>query len=132
MKASIKFATALILAAGAVAGSINVAHAGAGGSAGTISAQFTVTGNNLTGTAGAVAVGKLGAVTSGTATPTELSATAAGYAGDLTITNFSTDTIGYGAFADALLGDEQKNNFAGTLKSSVNLVPGPTTGVKLQ
>jgi hypothetical protein len=131
MKASIKFATALILATGAVVGSINVAHAGQGGSAGTISAQFTESGNNLTATAGAVAVGKLGAVTSGTAGVTDLSATAAGYAGDLTITNFSTNTIGYGAFADTNLGTAQGNDFAGD-KSGVSLLPGVDTGVKLK
>jgi hypothetical protein len=65
MKASIVFATGLILAAGAVVGSINVAHAGAAGSAGSISAEFSA-GNVLTGTAGAVAVGKTGAFSSGT------------------------------------------------------------------
>ncbi len=65
MKASILFATGLILAAGAVVGSINVAHAGSAGSAGSISAEFTA-GNVLSGTAGAVAVGKTGAFTAAT------------------------------------------------------------------
>ena len=48
MKASIVFATGLMLAAGVVTGSINAAQAGEGGAAGSISAQFTETGNSLT------------------------------------------------------------------------------------
>ncbi len=131
MKASIKFATGLILAAGAVVSSINVAHAGQAGSAGSISAQFTPTGNTLLSTAGAVAAGKTGAFTTANGTATDISAVAAGYSGALTVTNFGTSTVGYAATDDGRLGTPQANNFDGAVpKTSVNLVPA-TVGVKL-
>lgn len=131
MKASIKFATGLILAAGAVVGSINAAHAGQAGSAGSISAQFSTTGNSLTATAGAVAAGKTGAFTTANGTVADISAIAAGYSGILTVSNFSTATVGYAATDDGRLGTAQANNFDGTApKTSVNLVPA-TVGVKL-
>jgi hypothetical protein len=137
MKASIVFATGLILAAGAVAGFSNAAHAGAAGSAGSISAQFSVTGNNLTATAGAVATGKAGAFTTGTASApaggvADITAVAAGYAGSLSITDLNTVNVDYtvGTETAASLGQAQGNNFDGTQKTSVNLVPA-TVGVKL-
>jgi hypothetical protein len=133
MKASIVFATGLILAAGAVAGFSNAAHAGAAGSAGSISAQFSTTGNRLEATAGAVATGKAGAFTTGTASTADTTAVAAGYSGALSITDLNTANIDYtiGTETAASLGQAQGNNFAGTTKTSVNLVPGPTTGVAL-
>jgi hypothetical protein len=131
MKASILFTTGLILAAGAVVGSINVAHAGVAGSAGSISAQFTATGNNLVSTAGAVAAGKTGAFTTASGTTTDISAVAAGYSGVLTVTGFSTSTVGYSAADDTLKSITQANNFDGAApKTSVNLVPA-TVGVSL-
>jgi hypothetical protein len=155
MKASIVFATGLILAAGAVVGSINVAHAGSGGSAGSISAEFSSTTNspnNLTGTAGAVAVGKTGAFTAGTANggtpaipatgvlgqpgftpgtpagPSEFTAVAGGYGGILTV-NAAGNT--FTVAEDLLLGTTQANLFDSTNKNSVNLVPS-TVGVTLK
>ncbi len=158
MKASIVFATGLILAAGAVFGSINVAHAGSAGSAGSISAEFSA-GNVLTGTAGAVAVGKTGAFTSGTsnggtalipatfgppvnntpgplltpevpAAPASFTAVAGGYGGRLTVD--ATGTI-FTVAEDTLLGTAgvQANVFDSTAKNSVNLVPS-TVGVSLK
>lgn len=153
MKASIVFATGLILAAGTVIGSINVAHAGSAGSAGSISAEFSA-GNVLTGTAGAVAVGKTGAFTSGTsnggtpaipatgvlgqpgftpgtaATPGDFTAVAAGYGGILTVNPTGTT---FTVAEDLLLGTAgiQANIFDSTNKSSVNLVPA-TVGVTLK
>lgn len=134
MKASIVFATGLILAAGAVAGFSNAAHAGAAGAAGSISAQFT-TGNTLSATAGAVATGKTGAFTTATGSApaggvADITAVATGYAGTLAITNLNT-TNSYTIGDEALVTAVQGNNFAATLKTSVNLVPGPGTGVKL-
>ena len=137
MKASIVFATGLILAAGAVAGFSNAAHAGAAGSAGSISAQFTVTGNTLTATAGAVATGKNGAFTTATGGApaggvADITAVAAGYSGTLTITDLGTANVDYGVTAETPtgLGIAQGNNFDGAAKTSVNLVPA-TVGVKL-
>jgi hypothetical protein len=138
MKASIVFATGLILAAGAVAGFSNAAHAGAAGSAGSISAQFSVTGNSLTATAGAVATGKTGAFTTATGSApaggtADITAVATGYAGTLTITQLNTTGVDYEIGLETLgaQGAAQGNNFNGTAKTSVNLVPGPTTGVAL-
>jgi hypothetical protein len=157
MKASIVFATGLILAAGAVVGSINVAHAGSGGSAGSISAEFSSTTNspnNLTGTAGAVAVGKTGAFTAGTAnggtpaipatgvlgqpgftpgtpaTPGDFTAVAGGYGGILTVNATGTT---FTVAEDTLLGTAgvQANVFDSANKNSVNLVPS-TVGVTLK
>jgi hypothetical protein len=133
MKASILFATGLILAAGAVFGSTNIAQAGAGGSTGSISAEFA-TGNVLKATAGAVSVGKAGSITGATGTANEITASSVGYAGALTVGSFNTAVVDYGVAAEtdgnvALL---QGNLFGGTTKSSVNLVPGAGTGVNLQ
>jgi hypothetical protein len=132
MKASILFATGLILAAGTVVGSINVAHAGEGGSAGSISAQFSA-GNKLTATAGAVAVGKSIAITSGSTgliNAEGVSAVAIGSAGAISTVNFNTADVDYTGSPDSLPGEEQKNDFTGTKKSSVNLVPS-SVGVSL-
>ena len=137
MKASIVFATGLILAAGAVAGFSNAAHAGAAGSAGSISAQFTTTGNTLTATAGAVATGKNGAFTTATGSApaggvADITAVAAGYSGALTISDLNTTLVDYAVTAEGAtgLGIAQGNNFDGVNKTSVNLVPA-TVGVKL-
>ena len=131
MKASILFATGLILATGIVIGAMDAAHAGAGGSAGSISAQFTATGNDLTATAGAVAVGKTGAVTSATTTPTGITAAAAGYSGGIVVTKFNDTDISYDAGLDNSVGTAQANNFNSTAKSGLNLVPA-TVGVSLK
>lgn len=135
MKASIVFATGLILAAGAVAGFSNAAHAGTAGAAGSISAQFT-TGNTLSATAGAVATGKTGAFTTATGSApaggvADITAVATGYAGTLGITALNTTSSVYTIGDEAVVTAVQGNNFAATLKTSVNLVPGPGTGVKL-
>jgi hypothetical protein len=132
MKASIVFATGLILAAGAVFGSSNIAHAGVGGSAGSISAEFNAA-NALSATAGAVAVGKAGAITTATGSATAITASAVGYAGGLTVNNFNSENVEYivTADSDAGLALQQGNNFAGTTKTSTNLLPA-TVGVSLQ
>jgi hypothetical protein len=132
MKASIVFATGLILAAGAVFGSSNIAQAGVGGSAGSISAEFT-TGNVLSATAGAVAVGKAGAITVATGSTTDITASAVGYAGGLTVTGFNTTGVIYTVVADtdAGLALQQGNAFAGAA-SGTSLLPGTTTGVSLK
>jgi hypothetical protein len=130
MKASIVFATGLILAAGTVVGSINVAHAGAAGSAGSISAQFDA-GNVLTGTAGAVAVGKSIAITTTTATVGgDITAVAVGSAGRINTVDFNSATVTYVGSADATLGTAQANDFDGGNKSKTNLTPA-TAGVSL-
>lgn len=129
MKASILFATGLMLAAGVVTGSINAAQAGEAGAAGSISAEFTPTGNNLAATAGAVAVGKNGAVTTSRTNATEISSVAFGYAGQMNVTNINGDA-NYLLTAENLtqLGESQRNAFG----SAPNLnLAGPTSGVTL-
>jgi hypothetical protein len=132
MKASIVFATGLILAAGAVFGSSNIAQAGVGGSAGSISAEFKAA-NVLSATAGAVAVGKAGAITVATGSTTDITASAVGYAGALTVTDFNTTKVKYevAAETDAGLALVQGNTFNGTAKSGTSLLP-TSTGVALQ
>ncbi len=132
MKASIVFATGLMLAAGVVAGSINAAQAGEAGAAGSISAQFTTTGNQLTATAGAVAVGKAGAFTTSRTNATDISSVAVGYGGGLTVTGINDATsVNYVATGEttAQLGVVQGNVFASA--PGLNLLPGPTTGVTI-
>jgi hypothetical protein len=133
MKASIVFATGLILAAGAVVGFSNAAHAGAGGSTGSISASFS-TGNVLSATAGAVSVGKAGSITTATGNATTITASSVGYAGSVLVTDFNTAAVTYEVNVDtnAGLALSQGNNFAGTDKSGSSLLPGPTTGVSLK
>ncbi len=132
MKASIVFATGLMLAAGAVFGSSNIAHAGVGGSAGSISAEFG-TANALKATAGAVAVGKAGAITTATGSTTDITASAVGHAGVLTVTGFNTAGVTYTVVADTDAGLllSQGNTFAGTA-SGTSLLPGANTGVTLK
>lgn len=131
MKASIVFATGLMLAVATIAGGINVARAGEGGAAGSISAQFTAAGNNLTATAGAVAVGKASAATSARTTTTNISAVAVGNAGLLEINNINAAIeykVATGEDATALAVG-QGNTFGSS--PSLNLLPGPTTGVTI-
>jgi hypothetical protein len=132
MKASIVFATGLILAAGTVVGSINVAHAGAAGTAGSISATFTETGNVLTGTAGAVAVGKSIAITTTTATfGGDITAVAIGSAGKIDTVNFNSADVKYTGGEDTKLKTGQANDFDAKLPSSTNL-NGKDAGLTLQ
>jgi hypothetical protein len=135
MKASIVFATGLMLAAGVVTGSINAAQAaGEGGAAGSISADFTATGNNLTATAGAVAVGKSGAFTTSRGSSAGISSVAVGYAGALGVTgiNDSSPTgVGYTLTQENTteIAIGQANAFVG---GSPNLnLAGPTSGVSI-
>ncbi|WP_295613740.1 hypothetical protein [Chamaesiphon sp. GL140_3_metabinner_50] len=138
MKASIVFATGLMLAAGIVTGSINAAHAaGEAGAAGSISAEFSATGNNLTATAGAVAVGKSGAFTTSRGSAANISSVAVGYAGSLAVTgiNDSQAAVGVGytltAESAAQLQVAQGNAFNAGSAPSLNLLPGTTTGVTI-
>jgi hypothetical protein len=131
MKVSIIFATGLMLATGVVAGSINVAQAGEGGAAGSISAQFTATGNNLTATAGAVAVGKSGAFTTARTTAADISAVAVGNGGVLAVNGINAAIVDYAVTQEAggVLGTLQGNTF--TSAPTLNLLPGNTTGVTI-
>ena len=134
MKASIVFATGLMLAAATVAGSITTAHAGEGGAAGSISAQFTgAAGNALTATAGSVAVGKAAAFTTARTTATNISAVAVGTGGILTVTGINNAIVNYTVTGetDAGLGVGQANTLASA--PSLQITPaGPTpTGVTL-
>ena len=134
MKASIVFATGLMLAAATVAGSITTAHAGEGGAAGSISAQFTgLTGNALTATAGSVAVGKAAAFTTARTTATNISAVAVGTGGILTVTGINNAIVNYTVTGETAtgLGVEQGNSLASA--PSLQITPeGPTpTGVTL-
>ena len=134
MKASIVFATGLMLAAATVAGSITTAHAGEGGAAGSISAQFTGTaGNGLTATAGSVAVGKAAAFTTARTTATNLSAVAVGTGGTLQVSGINDAVVNYTVTGETAtgLGLVQGNSFASG--PSLQITPaGPTpTGVTL-
>jgi hypothetical protein len=130
MKASIVFATGLMLAAGIVTGSINAAQAGEAGAAGSISAQFSTTGNNLTATAGAVAVGKTGAFTTSRTNAADISSVAVGYGGGLNVSGIN-DVVTYNVTGEsaAQLAVVQGNVFASA--PGLNLLPGPTTGVTI-
>ena len=132
MKASIVFATGLMLAAATVAGSITTAHAGEGGAAGSISAQFTGTATNgLTATAGSVAVGKAAAFTTARTTATDISAVAVGTGGTLTVNGINDAIVNYIVTGETAtgLGVGQGNSFASA--PSLQIIPGPTTGVTL-
>ncbi len=132
MKTSLKLAICSILATGAVFSSSNIVHAGVAGSAGSISAQFAP-GNALKATAGAVAVGKAGAITTGTGSTTDITASAVGYGGLLTVTDFNTVDVTYSVARDSTgLGLIQGNTFAGANKSGTSLLPGANTGVTLK
>lgn len=131
MKASILFATGLMLAAGVVTGSINAAQAaGEGGAAGSISAEFTATGNNLAATAGAVAVGKAGAFTTSRGSATEISSVAVGYGGVLTVTGINSAPT-YTLTGETLAENGAAQGNAFTSAPKLNLLPGATTGVTL-
>jgi hypothetical protein len=103
---------------------------GKAGAAGSISAQFSATGNNLTATAGAVAVGKTGAFTTARTNATEISAVAAGYAGQMNVVNIN-GAANYSLTAETAieLAEVQGNSF--TSAPTLNLLPGATTGVTL-
>jgi hypothetical protein len=123
MKASILFATGLILAAGAVA---NPAHAGQGGAAGSISAQFSI-GNRVEATAGAVAVGKDSAITTARTTTANISAVAVGSAGQLDVSGINNTTVTYTVNAENNLSTAQGNNFSTTARPSLRLGTGGVT-----
>jgi hypothetical protein len=123
MKASIVFATGLILAAGAIA---NPAYAGQGGAAGSISADF-IAGNRVDATAGAVAVGKDSAITTARTTATDISAVAVGSAGQLGVTGLNNAAVGYTVAADANLGTSQGNIFNATSAPNLRLGTGGVT-----
>ena len=134
MKASIVFATGLMLAAATVAGSITTAHAGEGGAAGSISAQFSgLITNGLTATAGSVAVGKAAAFTTARTTATDISAVAVGTGGTLAVTGLNAAVVSYtvGGETAAGLAVGQVNTF--NAAPSLQITPaGPTpTGVTL-
>ena len=134
MKVSIVLATGLMLAAATVAGSITTAHAGEGGAAGSISAQFTgLAGNGLTATDGAVDVGKAAAFTTARTTATNISAVAVGTGGILTVTGINNAIVNYTVTGETAtgLGVGQGNSLASA--PSLQITPeGPTpTGVTL-
>lgn len=140
MKIPFKFASCLILSSTVLIATSSISVAivviefpnesggGIGGSAGSISAEFS-TGNILTGTTGAVAVGKAGAATSASTNTTDIYAIATGYSGGITISGINTSNLSYTVDADPNLGIAQANRFNAT-PSNVNLVPA-TVGVTL-
>jgi hypothetical protein len=148
MKNSLELAISLICLTGAMvaSGSIlraDVALAGEGGAVGSISAQFTATGNNLTATSGAVAVGKSGAFTTARTNTTNISAVAVGNSiGSLVlfgiriptfvVTGVNAQNVTYTSIIaenTAQLGAAQGNTF--TAAPTLNLLPGATTGVNI-
>lgn len=132
MKVSIVLATGLMLAAATVAGSITTAHAGEGGAAGSISAQFSgLISNGLTATAGSVAVGKAAAFTTARTTATDLSAVAVGTGGTLAVSGINAAIVTYTVTGEtaAELAVGQLNTF--NAAPSLQIIPGPTTGVTI-
>ena len=147
MKNSFELAISCIfLTSGMVAsGSIlraDVALAGEAGAVGSISAQFTASGNNLAATSGAVAVGKSGAITTARTNATNISTVAVGYAGTFLLFNIPllrTRVLGFNSQAPTYLvapenttqlGVVQGNTFS-PAAPSLNLLPGTTTGVNI-
>ncbi len=135
MKLSIKLATSLILAVGAVVGTSYAAMAGEGGASGSIAVQFA-TGNVVTGLSGAVAVGKSSAASSASTFinfgfDNETYASAIGGAGALTIKNANLDTISYKVAEDSNLGTDQGNKLAGSGASTRPVGSLATVGVVL-
>jgi len=134
MKASIVFATGLMLAATTVAGSITTAHAGEGGAAGSISAQFNGAATNLlTATAGAVAVGKTAAFTTARTTTTDISTVAVGTGGVLTVTGMNAALVTYSVIgeSDANLAVGQLNMFSTLSTPTLQVATPLTAGVTL-
>jgi hypothetical protein len=149
MKNSLELAISLICLTGAMvaSGSIlraDVALAGEAGAVGSISAQFSATGNNLTATAGAVAVGKSSAFTTARTNPTDLSTVAVGNSirsisvfgvpvPTFIVTGVNAQNVSYVSLLSgettAQLGVNQGNTF--TAAPSLNLLPGATTGVSI-
>lgn len=149
MKNSLKLAISLILLTGAMVASgsllrADVALAGEAGAVGSISAQFSATGNNLTATSGAVAVGKSSAFTTARTNATNLSTVAVGNSvrrlsvfgfpvTTFLVTGVNAQNVSYVSLLSgettAQLGVNQGNTF--TAAPSVNLLPGPTTGVNI-
>jgi hypothetical protein len=117
MKASIVFATGLMLAAGLVA---SPARAGQGGAAGSISAQFTGS-NVVTATAGAVSVGKDSAVTTARTSGADISAVAVGAGGQISLVNVNGAAPNYTIAADTNLGTAQASNFTSTARPNLAL-----------
>jgi hypothetical protein len=128
MKVSIKFATAVILTAGALIASGSVAQAGEGGAAGSVSVIMNADGN-VSQLSAAAAVGKLNAAAATLTTPLTTSASAYGSGGVITLTG-ATGTIlpdakgaptgevklvdaSYTGATDAALGTAQANNLTG-------------------
>lgn len=116
MKASIVFATGLMLAASLVA---SPARAGQGGAAGTISASFTGA-NLVTATAGAVAVGKDSAATTGRTTADDLSAVAVGSGSTISVANIN-GAANYTIAGDDVFTTDQGNNFNSTARPNLRL-----------
>ncbi|WP_295613744.1 hypothetical protein [Chamaesiphon sp. GL140_3_metabinner_50] len=150
MKNSLELAIRLIFLTGAMvaSGSIlraDVALAGEAGAVGSISAQFSATGNNLAATAGAVAVGKSGAFTTARSNPTNLSTVAVSNSiGSLSIlgvpvptfivTGVNAQNVTYTSLiaeSTAQLGVVQGNTFNSGAAPTLNLLPGTTTGVNI-
>jgi hypothetical protein len=129
MKASMKFVTGLMLAAGALAASSNVAIAGEGGAAGSVAIQFRgAVVNPTTGATGisdissAVAVGKNSAATTARtsnvapgpfATDNSSFASAVGGGGALVLDNANGDGD-YALNQDANFGTAQENDLSTT------------------
>lgn len=151
MKNSLELATSLICVAGAMVASglllrADVALAGEAGAVGSISAQFSATGNNLVATSGAVAVGKSGGVTLARTNPTNLSTLAVGNSSSLgngfffsgfqpenlvVVLGFNNQNSAIGVLGEGAVGRGNPSGNTFTTAPSVNLVPGATTGINI-
>ncbi|WP_295613742.1 hypothetical protein [Chamaesiphon sp. GL140_3_metabinner_50] len=155
MKNSLELAISLIFLTGAmvVSGSIlrqDVALAGESGAVGSISAQFSATGNNLVATSGAVAVGKSGGVTLARTNPNDLSTVAVGNSSSnnngfifgslpaglppaslVVVLGFNDQNTTIGVLGEGTVerGTPSGNTF--TAAPTLNLLPGTTTGVTI-
>jgi hypothetical protein len=146
MKNSLELAISCIFLTGVMVASgsllrTDVALAGEAGAVGSISAQFTATGNSLAATAGAVAVGKSGAFTTARTNTTNISTVAVGNSiGSLPlgiptfiVTGVNAQNVTYTSLVPenaAQRGVAQGNTFSAAAPT-LNLLPGATTGVSI-
>ncbi len=110
MKASIKFVTSLVLTAGVLVASSSIAHAGQGGSAGSVGVKFT-SATDVSSLSTSVAVGKNAAAASAR-TDRNTYSSAVGGGGTVELNNAGTfELVNYavGEETTAKLGTEQKN-----------------------
>lgn len=120
MKVSIKFATAVLLTAGALIASGSVAQAGEGGAAGAVSVITNVQGG-VEQFSAAAAVGKLNAAAATLTTPSTTSASAFGSGGVITLT---------GAIGDIQNGTINDASYVGSNEPSPNTAQANVLGAQ--